>query len=177
MKHYLLGLFEDEEVLLDAVDKMKDNNVKIHDCVTPFAVHGLDKKLGLRESKLHIGGFWVGITGTLCAFSLMTWVFTANWPQIYGGKPHFSFPAFIPIMFEFTVLSASIGMTLAFCVLNHIYPGRFRESLDPRTTSHLFGMVFKITERTTVEEKNRITQLLREAGAVEVNEREMKRHY
>lgn len=177
MKRYLLGLFDDDEVLLDAVDKIRSQNVKIHDVVTPFAVHGLDEKLGLRESKLHIGGFFIGMTGTAIAFSFMTWVFTANWPLVFGGKPHFSFPAFIPIMFEFTVLSAAWGMTLTFAALCHLYPGRFREPLDPRTTSHLFGMVFKITDKTTQEEKDKITQLLKEAGAVEVKEREMEKHY
>ncbi|HUM45581.1 MAG TPA: DUF3341 domain-containing protein [Chitinophagales bacterium] len=177
MKTYLLGLYDDDEVLLNAVDKVRAQNIKIHDVVTPFAVHGLDEKLGLRESKLHIGGFYIGMTGLAIAFSFMTWVFTANWPIVFGGKPHFSFPAFIPIMFEFTVLSASIGMTVTFLALCHLYPGRFRESLDPRTTSHLFGMVFKITDKTTQEEKDRISQVLRESGAVEVKERAMEKHY
>jgi len=177
MKHYMLGLFNDEEVLLNAVDKVQATGLKIHDCVTPFAVHGLDKKLGLHESKLHIGGFWVGATACLTAVTFMGWVFTANWPLTFGGKPHFTFPAFIPIMFEFTVLNASLWMTLAFLMLCHLWPGRFRESLDPRTTSHLFGMVFKINANTTQMEKERITQLLTEAGAVEVKERTMELHY
>lgn len=177
MKHYMLGLFDDEEVLLHAVDKVKEQGLKIHDCVTPFAVHGLPAKLGLRESKLHVGGFWVGATACLTAVTFMGWVFTANWPLIFGGKPHFTFPAFIPIMFEFTVLNASLWMTLAFLVLCHLWPGRFRESLDPRTTSHLFGMVFKITSTTSQDEKNRITQVLTQAGAVEVRERQMEEHY
>lgn len=177
MKRYLLGLYDDDEVLLNAVDQVRAQNIRIHDVVTPFAVHGLDEKLGLRESKLHIGGFFIGMTGLAIAFSFMTWVFTANWPIVFGGKPHFSFPAFIPIMFEFTVLSASIGMTVAFLALCHLYPGRFREPLDPRTTSHLFGMVFKITDQTTQEEKDHISKVLRESGAVEVKEREMQKHY
>lgn len=177
MKRYLLGLFDDDEVLLNAVDTIRSKDIKIHDVLTPFAVHGLDQRLGLRYSKLHIGGFWIGLTGATIAFSFMTWVFTSDWPLIIGGKPHFSFPAFVPIIFEFTVLSASIGMTLAFAVLCHLYPGRFREPLDPRTTSHLFGMVFKITDKTTQEEKDQISQLLRETGAIEIKEREMANHY
>ena len=177
MKHYLLGLFDDEEVLLDAVDKVKANNIRIHDVVTPFAVHGLDHKLGLRESRLHIGGFWVGATACTIAVTFMSWVFVANWPITFGGKPNFSFPAFIPIMFEFTVLNASFWMTFAFLALCHLWPGRFREPLDPRTTSHLFGMVFKITDNITQDEKNRMTQVLKDAGAVEVKERTMEKHY
>ncbi|MBA3649428.1 MAG: DUF3341 domain-containing protein [Chitinophagales bacterium] len=177
MKQYLLALYDDEQVLLNAVDKVKGNGIKIHDVVTPFAVHGLEQKLGLRESRLHIGGFFVGMTGTTIALSFMTWVFTVNWPLVFGGKPHFSFPAFIPIIFEFTVLSASISMFLAFLVLCHLYPGRFREPLDPRTTSHLFGIVFRITEQTSEEEKGRMYQLLQESGAVEMKLREMNKHY
>lgn len=177
MKRYLLGLFDDEEVLLYAVDKMRENNVKIHDCLTPFAVHGLDERMGLRYSKLHIGGFFIGMLGTTIALAFMTWVFTQNWPIVFGGKPYFSFPAFIPITFEFTVLSASIGMTVTFAVLCHLYPGRIRESLDPRTTSHLFGMVFKLSDQTSPEERSRMEQLLREAGAVEIKERILTRHY
>ena len=46
MKHYLLGLFDDDDVLLNAVDKVQANNIKIHDVVSPFPVHGLDHKLG-----------------------------------------------------------------------------------------------------------------------------------
>ncbi len=177
MKRYLLGLFDDDEVLLNAVDSIRSQNIAIHDVVTPFAVHGLDERLGLKYSRLHIGGFWIGLTGTAIAFSFMTWVFTANWPLVFGGKPHFSFPAFIPIIFEFTVLSASIGMTFAFLMRSHLYPGRFREPLDPRTTSHLFGMVFKLNDNTTQDEKDHLSLLLREAGAVEIKEREMSKHY
>ena len=177
MKYYMLGLFDDEEVLLNAVDKVNARGLKIHDCVTPFAVHGLDQKLGLRESKLHIGGFWVGATACFTAIGFMGWVFVANWPLVFGGKPHFSFPAFIPITFEFTVLNASLWMTLGFLVLNHLWPGRFRESLDPRTTSHLFGMVFRINEHTSQDEKNHIASVLTEAGAIEVKERQMEKHY
>jgi len=177
MKHYLLGLFDDEEILLSAVDKVNSNGIRIHDCVTPFAVHGLDHKLGLHESKLHIGGFWVGLAACATALGFMSWVFVGNWPLVFDGKPHFSFPAFIPITFEFTVLNASLWMTLAFLALCHLWPGRYRESLDPRTTSHLFGMVFKITSKTTDEEKNKIIQVLKDAGAVEVKERTMEHHY
>lgn len=177
MKHYLLGLFDDEEVLLEAVDRIRGQQLRIHDVVTPFAVHGLDKKLGLRESRLHIGGFWVGAAAAITAVSFMTWVFTANWPIIFGGKPYFSFPAFIPITFEFTVLNASFWMTFAFLVLCHLWPGRFRESLDPRTTSHLFGVVFKITPKTPEAEKQRMRDILLQCGAVEVKERMMEKHY
>ena len=73
---------------------------KIHDVYTPFPIHGLDHALGLRETSLHTAGFIYGITGTSIALGGMSWVFTSDWPLNIGGKPHFPFPAFIPITFE-----------------------------------------------------------------------------
>ncbi len=70
------------------------------DVLTPFPVHGLDPLLGLAESRLHIGGFVYGMLGTLTAFLGMTWIFTRDWPQIYGGKPYWPILSFVPITFE-----------------------------------------------------------------------------
>jgi hypothetical protein len=109
-KVVLYGLYEDEEVLLRAVKEANDQHLDIMDVYSPFPVHGLDPLLGLEESRLHIAGFVFGMTGTALSFGFMTWVFTRDWPIIFGGKPYFSAPSFIPITFELTVLFAAIGM-------------------------------------------------------------------
>ena len=109
MKEYqevLYGLYDDETELLSAVRQANTDHLDIMDVYSPFPVHGLDPLLGLSESRLHIAGFVYGAIGTLTAFLFMTWVFTRDWPIIFGGKPYFSAPAFIPITFELTVLFA-----------------------------------------------------------------------
>ena len=103
-KEVLFGLYDDEVDLLKAVQQAKDDHLDIMDVYSPFPVHGLDPILGLEESRLHIAGFIYGAIGTLTAFLFMTWVFTRDWPIIFGGKPYWSVPAFIPITFELTVL-------------------------------------------------------------------------
>ena len=113
----LFGLYDDETDLLKAVKTAKDDHLEIMDVFTPFPVHGLDPLLGLSESRLHIAGFIYGAIGTLTAFLFMTWVFTRDWPIIFGGKPYFSAPAFIPITFELTVLFASVGMVVTFYII------------------------------------------------------------
>ena len=110
----LFGLYDDEEILLDAVKEANKDHLDIMDVYTPFPVHGLDPLLGLEESRLHIAGFVYGALGTLTAFLGMTWVFTRDWPIIFGGKPYWSVPAFIPITFELTVLFASVGICLLY---------------------------------------------------------------
>jgi len=98
-KDVLYGLYNDEDVLMDAITKAQKDHLDIHDVFTPFPVHGLDDVMGLSESRLHIAGFVYGALGTLTAFLFMTWVFTRDWPIIFGGKPYWSVPAFIPITF------------------------------------------------------------------------------
>jgi len=174
---FIYGIYDDEQKLIDAVEQVRSQGLKIHDCITPFPVHGLDEAMGLKESRLHITGFLYGMSGFAFAFSFMTWVFTSNWPLIIGGKPYFSFPAFIPVMFEFTVLTASVLMTFTFLARCGLYPGRFRDTLDVRLTDDRFAMVFRSDASTTPESANQIVQALRNSGALEVNEKEMSRHY
>lgn len=122
-KKFVVGCFEDEAVLFPAVKKVRAAGYKIHDVYTPFAVHGLDHAMGLRETSLHTAGFIYGITGTTTALSTISWIFTKDWPLNIGGKPHFALPAWIPIMFELTVLFAAVGMVLTFCYLCQLAPG------------------------------------------------------
>src|SRR5690349_23473137 len=107
-KKFVVGCFGEEAVLFPAVKKVRAAGYKIHDVYTPFPVHGLDHAIGQRETSLHTAGFIYGATGTLTALSCMSWIFTSDWPLNIGGKPHLPLPAFIPIIFETTVLFSAV---------------------------------------------------------------------
>ncbi len=141
-KDIIFGLYNDEEHLMAAVDKANEAGLDIWNVYTPFPVHGLDPKLGLSESRLHIAGFVFGMMGTLTAFLGMTWIFTRDWPIIFGGKPYWSVPAFIPITFELTVLFASIGMVVVFYTVCGLGPGVTNPVLDDRITDDKFCLAF-----------------------------------
>jgi len=127
---------------MQAVKVAREKHLNILDVYSPFPVHGLDPILGLNESRLHYAGFIFGALGTLTAFGLMTWVFTRNWPIIFGGKPYWSVPAFIPITFELTVLFASVGMVITYYVINGQGPGINNPVLHPRITDDKFCIAF-----------------------------------
>ncbi|HMQ49188.1 MAG TPA: DUF3341 domain-containing protein [Saprospiraceae bacterium] len=167
-KEVLYGLYDDEEVLLKAVVKAQHEHRTIMDVFTPFPVHGLDPALGLSESRLHIAGFVYGAIGTLTALLFMTWVFTRDWPIIFGGKPYFSLPAFIPITFEVTVLFASIGMVVTFYTICGMAPGVTNPTLDDRITDDKFCIAFDVTN-ADADEKSDIQSFLSGSGASEVN--------
>jgi len=145
-KEILFGLFDDETQLLAAVSDAKKSHMEIDNVYSPFPVHGLDPLLGLEESRLHVAGFFYGLTGTLTAFLGMTWIFTRDWPTIFGGKPYFSFPAFVPIMFELTVLFSAIGMVVTFYTVCGLGPGVKAETLHDRITDDKFCIAFDMSD-------------------------------
>lgn len=164
-KEVIYGLYNDEQDLLKAVRSANDKHLDIMDVFTPFPVHGLDPLLGLAESRLHIAGFVYGMIGTLTAFLGMTWIFTKDWPVIYGGKPYWSVPAFIPITFELTVLFASIGMVVTFYVVCGLGPGVVNPTLDDRITDDKFCIAF---DKAHVNASD-VESFFSETGADEVN--------
>lgn len=165
-KTFVVACFNDEEVLFPAVKKVRTAGYKIHDVYTPYAVHGLDHALGIRETSLHTAGFIYGISGTATALGFISWIFTSDWPLNIGGKPHFSLPAWIPIIFETTVLFSAVGMTLTFCYLCQLAPFLKKHHFHLRSTDDMFTMVIECTAKTNVDE---LKSFIAGAGAVEVN--------
>ena len=141
----VFGLYDDEVKLLEAVKAANADHLEIDDVYTPFPVHGLDPLLGLEESRLHVAGFVFGTIGCLFGFGFMTWVFTRDWPIIFGGKPYWSVPAFIPITFELTVLFAAVGMVTVFYIINGLGPGAAPRRLHDRITDDKFCIAFDVT--------------------------------
>jgi len=164
-KELIYGLYDDEEIMMEAVKKAKADHVEIYDVYTPFPVHGLDPLLGLAESRLHIAGFVYGALGTMTAFLGMTWVFTKNWPVVFGGKPYWSVPAFIPITFELTVLFSAIGIVVTFYTVCGLGPGVTNPYLDSRITDDKFCIAFDSAEVNSSDANSFFSS----TGASEVN--------
>lgn len=167
-KEVLYGIYGDDDELLHAVHKAHEDHLDIMDVYSPFPVHGLDKALHLEESRLHIAGFVYGMIGTLTAFGFMSWVFTTDWPIIFGGKPFWPAPSFIPVTFELTVLFASVGMTVTFYTICGMAPGITNPVLDDRITDDKFCIAFDIKGKSK-EAIDTLKDFLKKTGAEEVN--------
>jgi hypothetical protein len=167
-KNFLVGVFEDEDVLLNAVKKVRSSGVKIHEVYTPFPVHGLDEVLGYKRSRLPIAAFMFGITGTSLALLMQIWMLGYDWPMIIGGKNFASLPPFIPVTFEMTVLLAALGMVGTFMIASDMKPYGWPRQFDVRSTDDKHVMAID-TDVNKGKSKDEITRLLREVGASEVN--------
>lgn len=166
LKKFVVGVFDDEGNLFNAVKQVRKSGYRIHDVYTPFPLHGLDREMGLRDTSIHTAGFIYGITGTSLALAFMTWVFTKDWPLNIGGKPHFALPAWIPIMFEFTVLMAAVGMVLTFCYISQLAPFVRKHHFHLRSTDDKFVMVIDMSSGSKDEE---VSNFLSNLGASETN--------
>jgi hypothetical protein len=171
-KKVLFGLYDDEQDLMSAVRKANEKHLEIMDVYSPFPVHGLDPILGLKESRLHIVGFIFGALGTLTAFGFMTWALASDWPIIYGGKPYWPVPSFIPITFELTVLFASIGMVVTFYTICGMGPGVSNPVLHDRITDDKFCIAFNVSN-TDDTHNSELESYFQETGATLVETKEL----
>ncbi len=105
---------------LHAAEKLRDAGYSKFDSHTPFPIHGMDKAMGLPDSKLGPIVFACGLTGTTLAFAMMMWMNGIDYPLVIGGKPPESIPSMVPIMFELTVLLSAFGAVFGMFHLNRL---------------------------------------------------------
>ncbi len=167
-KNYMIGIFDDEDVLMSAVKNIRSKGGKIKEVYSPYPVHGLDKALGLKNTRISICAFLYGMTGCILALTMMWYMMIHDWPMDIGGKPNFTFlkniPAFIPITFEGTVLCCAHGMVLTFYLRSWILPGVTPYVPDFRMTDDKFVMQIESTNASETK------ALLFDNGAIEVKE-------
>ncbi len=169
-KNFLVGIFDNEQLVLDGVRKVRGGGVKIHEVFTPFPVHGLDEVLGYQRTRLPIAAFIFGLVGTSLALLLQIWMLGYDWPMIIGGKNYVSLASFIPVTFELTVLLSALGMVATFIIVSDMKPYRWPRQFDVRSTDDKHVMAIDLAENAKLS-KDQITALLRDAGASEVNEK------
>ena len=114
----VIGYFEDDHDLIHAMEQVREAKYQYFDAFTPYPVHGLDAAQGLKRSPLPFVTFAAGITGCTLGFLLQYWTSAVDWPINVGGKPMNSWPAFIPVTFECTVLFAGLATVGAMFLLN-----------------------------------------------------------
>lgn len=160
--------YNDDDVLMQAVKKVRAARHHIEEVYCPFPVHGLDKAMGLAPTRIAITSFIYGCVGLTVAILMMNYMMIADWPQDIGGKPSFGFienmPAFVPIMFEMTVFFAAHLMVITFYLRSRLWPFKKAENPDVRSTDDHF-----IMEIGLHGDENDLRDLLFETGAVEIN--------
>lgn len=110
----LLAEFPNPDALLTAAEEVREAGYSHWDAHCPFPVHGLERAMGLKASPVPFFVLVLGLGGAAAGMLLQWWVSTTAYPLIVSGKPFFSWPAFVPIMFECGVLGGALGAVFGF---------------------------------------------------------------
>jgi hypothetical protein len=155
-KHFVVGIFNDQDILINGVKKIRAEGVKIYEVYSPYPVHHLEHALGYKRSEMPVAAFFFGLTGTILAILMQTLMMGVDWPMIIGGKPFISIPAFVPVTFELTVLLAAYGMGFYFFITRGLGPTNVPRIFDRRATDDKHVMAIDLAENTKTEDEIKV---------------------
>jgi len=167
-KRILVGVFEREADLVRAVMAMRAADLRIDDVYAPYAIHGLDRALGWRPSRLSWVCAFCGLAGAIFMLWFQWWTSAVSWPLNVGGKPWNSLPAFVPIIFEGMVLAAGLGTVFALLLVARLRPGKKMTPIVPGVMDDRFALL--VQETDAAFDAVAVSKLLRGCHAVEVSE-------
>ncbi|MBC7385326.1 MAG: DUF3341 domain-containing protein [Cryobacterium sp.] len=147
----VVGFFENPQSLMEATKKLREANYQSFDAFSPFPIHGLEKAQGLKRSALPFVTMGAGLTGFMCAVLLQGWTSVVSWPLNVGGKPYWSWPAFVPIFFELTVLFAGLATVAGMLIVNGL-PNLNKRAFDNNITRDRFALMIDAPKLKTAEE-------------------------
>ena len=118
--HGLMAEFESPSALVHAAEKARLAGYKNMDAYTPIPVEELEEALGLKRTRLPMLVFLGGLFGGLGGFGLEYWTQAIAYPMNIGARPYNSWPQFIPVTFETTVLGAALTAFIGMWALNKL---------------------------------------------------------
>ncbi len=178
----MLAEFDDVTEVVHAARAMRDAGYRRFDVHSPFPIHGIDGAIGIRPTILPWIVLAMGLTGMTIGFALT--MFTMGdfalaipgppgapplepYPYLISGKPHLSIPAFIPVIFELTILLSAFGAVFGMFLLNKLpllYHPLFQHETFKRATDDRFILVVESRDRHFDPEKT--AALLKKQGAL-----------
>ncbi len=165
----VLAEFESPEALKEASRRVREAGFTSWDAHSPFPVHGLERDMGLKKSRVAWFVLILGLSGAAAGMLLQWWVSAVAYPLVISGKPFFSWPAFVPIMFECGILGGAVGALFGFLILarlpQHHFPFFRSRRFDRVTDDKFFISVEARDPRFSLE---RLQQLFEDLGASHV---------
>ncbi len=116
----LLAEFEAPEDLVSAAERAYADGYRHMDAHTPFPVHGLAEAIGFHTNRVPLLVLIAGIVGAGLGFFSQYWAAVIDYPINVGGRPFNSWPSFIPVTFEVTILFAALTAVLGMLALNRL---------------------------------------------------------
>lgn len=163
---YKIGVFSEEETMLSAFRKMKEQKIEIEDVFTPYPIHEILEKHG-KKSRITVVGWFYGFFATLGVLAFLIYTAVIDWPLNYGGKPSNAFPSFLVITIILTIFSITILSLGTFSWRAKLWPSLEKPIYHEGATDDKF--VILVDKDKT--DAGKAESLMKECGAIEVLEK------
>lgn len=165
----IAGIWTEEAGILKAALKTREAGFQKFEAISAYPVHGMEEACGIKRSWIPYVTFIAGVVGLVGGLLLTWWTSAVDWAVNVGGKPLFSLPAFVPIIFELTILFAALSSVVALFVACRI-PSMDPPIIDPDLSSHKFAIF--IPHNDVGYDEGRIEKMFKDLGATEVKRTE-----
>ncbi len=163
----VLSEFSDPHALIKAAEGVREEGYRNFDTHSPFPIHGMDKAMGLGQSKIGFIVFGGGVIGLISAYVMQWWMGGVDYPLNISGKPSFAIEPSIPVIFELTVLVAAFAAVFGMFAMNGLprpynplfYSDRFAKASDD-------GFFLHIEAREEDFDVSKATNVLKGLGAL-----------
>lgn len=162
----VVGFWFDESTFKLAAQKTREAGFKKFEAITPFPIHGLDEACGLKRSWIPWVTFAFGLTGCALGWAFQYYVAAMDWPLIIGGKPYHSLPAFIPVMFELTILLGALSSVIACLFIACRLPKINPPVIDPDLSCSKFALF--VPEDDVGYESGKVESLFRSLSGKDI---------
>lgn len=167
----LMAEFGDPTSLVAAAKRTYAEGYRRFDSYSPFPIHELFDAMQCHDRRVSLFVLLGGIAGAIAGFGLQAWVSAVAYPLNIGGRPYISWPMFIPVTFELTILFAALTAVLSWVVLNGL-PMPYHPVFNvPRFATASQDRFFLAIEATDPKfDRTRTFEFLKSLGAREINE-------
>ena len=167
----LVASFDTPAKLYSACEAIRDAGFKKFDAHTPFPVHGLERAMGVRPTRLPWIVLGCGLTGLFGAFLMQWWMGGVDYPLVMSGKPPFALQSSVPIGFELTVLLSAFGCFFGMWASNGLprfYHPVMKYSAFTRATDDRFLISVEVSDPKF--DAGKVRQLLSDLGGQQIEE-------
>lgn len=168
----LMAEFEDPTALVAAAQRTQEAGYRKYDSYSPFPIHELFDAMDCDDKRVSLFVLIGGIVGCAAGFGLASWVSAVAYPLNVGGRPYISWPMFIPVTFELTILFAAVTAVVSWIALSGLplpyHPvfnvARFAEKASQD------GFFLAIESTDPKFDRTATLDFLKSLGATEINE-------
>lgn len=167
--HGILAEFDSAEALLNAAQRISAAGFRRVDAYTPFPVEGLAEAVGFHKTRLPLLVLIGGLLGGALGYGLQWWISVKACPLDIGGRPLHSWPSFIPVTFELTILVAALFAVLGMLALNGLpQPHHPLFEIEEFARASTDGYFLCVEARDLNFDDDKIRNLFQECHAKEV---------